>query len=168
MVFPLRKKETEGFTLIELLVVISIISLLSSIVLASLGTARERARLASAQSGLQSLATELSLLAFDEAGGYIVGNDGGCDEIVATSSFGTGDDAQAVAIVNRIGSDLGIDLGDENDCYLDFGWGDNLNFMVFNMTDLSSGNYGCIKEGVAQVISAGSMAAAETDCQNNY
>lgn len=37
-----------GFTLIELLVVISIISLLSSIVIASVNTARERARMASA------------------------------------------------------------------------------------------------------------------------
>ena len=40
------KNTTSGFTLIELMVVISIISLLASIIFASLSTAREKARLA--------------------------------------------------------------------------------------------------------------------------
>lgn len=50
--------KNRGFTLIELLVVISIISLLSSIVLASLNSAREKARDAS----LKSAALELRKL----------------------------------------------------------------------------------------------------------
>ncbi|MES2437110.1 MAG: LamG-like jellyroll fold domain-containing protein [Patescibacteria group bacterium] len=42
----MKNKSTQGFTLIELLVVISIISLLSTIVLASVNIARNRARVA--------------------------------------------------------------------------------------------------------------------------
>ncbi|MDP2593921.1 MAG: type II secretion system protein [bacterium] len=46
---------TRGFTLIELLVVIAIIGLLSSIVLASLSTARDKGRDAAIQSDLNSI-----------------------------------------------------------------------------------------------------------------
>ena len=44
-----RYQKTKGFTLIELLVVISIISLLSSIVLSSVSSARDKARIAAGQ-----------------------------------------------------------------------------------------------------------------------
>ncbi|OGG69804.1 hypothetical protein A3F27_00715 [Candidatus Kaiserbacteria bacterium RIFCSPHIGHO2_12_FULL_53_13] len=50
-----------GFTLIELLVVIAIIGILSSVVLASLNSARVKGRVASAQQTLKSFSTALTI-----------------------------------------------------------------------------------------------------------
>lgn len=58
-----------GFTLIELLVVIAIIGLLSSIVLASLNTARARANDARVRSDLRQIHTALQLY-YNQNGSY--------------------------------------------------------------------------------------------------
>lgn len=61
----------EGFTLIELLVVIAIIGLLASIVLASLGTARQRSRDARRLADVKSIRTALELY-YGTCAGYPV------------------------------------------------------------------------------------------------
>lgn len=61
----IKLKSRKGFTLIELLVVISIISLLSSVVLSSLGTARARARDAKRMQDLAQINTAIQLYILD-------------------------------------------------------------------------------------------------------
>jgi len=59
----------KGFTLIELLVVIAIIGILSSVVLASLNTARDKGKDASAKGSISSLRAEAELY-YDSNGNY--------------------------------------------------------------------------------------------------
>ncbi|MBU2104078.1 type II secretion system GspH family protein [Patescibacteria group bacterium] len=62
--------KSKGFTLIELLVVIAIIGLLSSVVLASLNTARLKGREAKRQTEMNSVIRALGLYRLDNPGSY--------------------------------------------------------------------------------------------------
>lgn len=82
----MNSKRNYGFTLIELLVVVAIIGILSSIVLASLSTARQKGQDASAK-GSMSSGRAAAELYFDNFGDY--GN--ATSTTLNASSYGTGD-----------------------------------------------------------------------------
>ena len=63
-----NKNYKKGFTLIELLVVIAIIGMLSSVVLASLNSARAKGRDAKRLADLRAIATALELYYNDKIG----------------------------------------------------------------------------------------------------
>jgi len=78
--FYLKKKNkvSRGFTLIELLVVIAIIGLLSSVVLASLDSARKKARVVRRLSDFRQIERALYMY-YDTNGSYPLGTDGDND-----------------------------------------------------------------------------------------
>lgn len=72
---------SHGFTLIELLVVIAIIGMLSSIVLASLNTARTKGQDAARISNVKSLETAMELY-YNDNGGYPTSNGSGNGDVL--------------------------------------------------------------------------------------
>ena len=78
------RKNYQGFTLIELLVVVAIISLLSSIVMASLNSARNKAKDAAVKEGVHQMASVMAMN-YNDYGSYCqlqygwASQDGACD-----------------------------------------------------------------------------------------
>lgn len=89
-----KMRSSKGFTLIELLVVIAIIGILSSVVLASLTTARSRGTAAAVQNELSSIRAQAELYYSTNGNSYAPATYGtagvsvGCDA-TAGSLFGT-------------------------------------------------------------------------------
>lgn len=95
------KKYSKGFTLIELLVVIAIIGILSSVVLASLNTARNKGSDAAAKAGFAQLRNQAELY-YDGAGNGTYGASG--DTCVVGSEAGMFTATATKAIIANINS----------------------------------------------------------------
>jgi prepilin-type N-terminal cleavage/methylation domain-containing protein len=84
--------KNKGFTLIELLVVIAIIGILSSVVLAALGTARNKGKDAAVQSELSGLRAQAEIFSSGTAGNVYTGlfSDAGVVKIITAVTATSG------------------------------------------------------------------------------
>jgi prepilin-type N-terminal cleavage/methylation domain-containing protein len=93
-----KMNKNRGFTLIELLVVIAIIGLLSSVVLASLSTARLKARDAKRMQDMRNFEKALAIYALDHNGKYPPFNTSGeCSGYYGTADWNTNGMSVALA-----------------------------------------------------------------------
>lgn len=127
----------QGFTLIELLVVIAIIGLLASIVLASLTSARAKARDARRLSDMHAVKTALEVYADEHGGKYPITSPWQWSTQCAGWSGPGGDDlkpALSPQYLSVMPTDPGMKASVNQDCYLYISNGTDYKFMDYKFT----------------------------------
>jgi len=109
-----------GFTLIELLVVIAIIGILSSVVLASLNTARSKGTDAKVQSEMRSVAVNAEIYYDNNDNAYQTGSSAtsACDAANTLFSSTNPNIAQIVEDLESIPGDMHCNVNADGDAYL--------------------------------------------------
>ncbi|MBC7982067.1 prepilin-type N-terminal cleavage/methylation domain-containing protein [Candidatus Parcubacteria bacterium] len=132
----MKKTKSKGFTLIELMVVISIISLLSSVVLASIKTAKEKADNAKIVSEMKSLQTALELYRA-KIGIYPQVN---VDEDESTGQGGFNNFVKTSLVDNKLISKVIQSKGYPDNCYNNTDCYGTGNTFIYFTTFLNTGN----------------------------
>lgn len=127
-------KRSRGFTLIELLVVIAIIGLLSSVVVASLNTARAKARDAQRLSDLHQIKTALELY-YSTNNSYPSG--GYNSECAAWGSLSSSNVIPGLVptYMAKFPSDPAMVVASNQNCYIYIGNGANYKLLLYNLVD---------------------------------
>jgi prepilin-type N-terminal cleavage/methylation domain-containing protein len=144
--------KARGFTLIELLVVIAIIGLLSSVILASLNTARAKGRDAARLQGMTSIRDAVELYASDHNGTYPLGGNGsGTWTSQCLPWGGLAGNAVITGLVPTYISSLPADpsmvtsLVGSSDCFIYNSNGTDYKLLDYNMIDTANpGNEGSL------------------------
>mgnify|MGYP003394687301 FL=1 len=93
-----------GFTLIELLIVIAIIGILSSVVLASLNTARGKGANAAVKSNLNNIRAQAELVYDNNGGSYTSAQDICTETTIAKATEAARVASGAASVVNVVGT----------------------------------------------------------------
>ena len=133
----MNKIYNRGFTLIELLVVIAIIGILSSVVLASLNTARAKANDAKRFTNLQAVKTALELYATSNNGKYP--NSGGnwnsqCSAWTQTTAANSVPGLVSGGHIPQLPTDVDQSISGNTCCYLYYSGNDtkDYKYMLYN------------------------------------
>jgi len=163
-------KKNQGFTLIELLVVIAIIGILSSVVLASLNTARNKGVDAAVKSNLANARAQAEMFYDANANSYVVTVDAVTDVCMSTAlvSGVKGINANVLAATQASLGATGTVNVTEATAETAVAVGGGVCFSAAGtwvaQAPLKAGGYWCVDSTGASIAEAAVLAASSTKC----
>ena len=169
-VFRKSKDSQKGFTLIELLVVIAIIGVLSSIVLASLNTARGKGANAAIKGNLANMRAQAEIF-YDASGNYGAAWAAGsaCPASIAAANGTMFADKNIFSMITSAASAAGSNSPTSLKCYVaasGTGWAVTAPLKTSETIGGIAVGYWCVDNKGNSVGRATDFAGASTDCTN--